>query len=216
MFITNMTIREREAPPFAKRVDFKFDEHVNVFIGPNASGKSTLLQQVLDNYRREWTVASATDTSNAELDYINKQPVRLTSSEHCVFAIEDHDADDHRNLRYDVIIVPATRVRYGKAPQKDGLITDHEDHDFFGVQSLSEVLYQDHIHSAISALQRIIQGNPVQDDDMPEGRQYADRELLHPFIEAAAKEDPNRAAGGSLEHYLSVTVVLRTFATSLS
>jgi hypothetical protein len=32
-----------EVPPFTKRVKFEFDERVNVFVGPNASGKSTLL-----------------------------------------------------------------------------------------------------------------------------------------------------------------------------
>ena len=32
-----------EVPPFTKRVKFDFDERVNVFVGPNASGKSTLL-----------------------------------------------------------------------------------------------------------------------------------------------------------------------------
>ena len=32
-----------EVPPFTKRVKFTFDERVNVFVGPNASGKSALL-----------------------------------------------------------------------------------------------------------------------------------------------------------------------------
>ena len=30
-------------PPFTQRIKFNFDEHVNVFVGPNASGKSTVL-----------------------------------------------------------------------------------------------------------------------------------------------------------------------------
>ena len=196
MFIAEMTIKD--VPPFSGKVVFKFDKHVNVFIGPNASGKSTILKQVLYNYRREYAVTSAADTSEPEFDYINNQPVRLASSEHCVFALEDHDADDSRSLRYDVIIVPAIRVHYGAAPHKDGPITDSEQHDFFGVEHLTDVFYQDYIHSTISALQRTIEGNPVQENDMPEGRQYADWELLHPFVEAAAKEDPNRAAGGLL------------------
>ena len=33
-------------PPFTDPVTFKFDEHVNVFIGPNASGKSTVLRAI--------------------------------------------------------------------------------------------------------------------------------------------------------------------------
>ena len=36
-------IKVENIPPFAEAVDFEFDEHVNVFIGPNATGKSTLL-----------------------------------------------------------------------------------------------------------------------------------------------------------------------------
>ena len=32
-----------DVPPFTHRIKFEFDEHVNVFVGPNASGKSTLL-----------------------------------------------------------------------------------------------------------------------------------------------------------------------------
>ena len=33
-------------PPFSYGVKFKFDEHVNLFIGPNASGKSTFLRKL--------------------------------------------------------------------------------------------------------------------------------------------------------------------------
>ena len=32
-----------DVPPFTQRIKFEFDEHVNVFVGPNASGKSTVL-----------------------------------------------------------------------------------------------------------------------------------------------------------------------------
>lgn len=182
--------------PFTERIEFTFDPNVNVFIGPNASGKSTLLQRVLDNYRREWAYGNLDNTSEPKLSIPDVQPFHLTSSEHFVLALEDHDTDDHRNLRYDVITVPATRVRYGAAPQKDAPITDNEDHDFFGVESLSEVLYQDHIHSTISALQRIIQGNPVEDDALPEGREHADHQLLHPFVGSAAEGDPQKAGRG--------------------
>ena len=196
MFIANMTIKEGEAPPLGGQVDFKFHEHVNVFIGPNASGKSTLLQHVLDNYRREWAGGNRADTSKPELSYINNQPVHLTSSEHCVFALEDHDADDHRG-KYDVIIVPATRVRYGAAPQKDGPITDSDTHNFFGVESLSEVFYQDYIHSTVSALYRTVEGNAI-DDQTAEliGSQYVDYELLHTFVELVAKETPRKVGVG--------------------
>ena len=48
MFIAEMTIES--VPPFRERVDFKFDKRVNVFIGPNASGKTTLLGHLLSSY----------------------------------------------------------------------------------------------------------------------------------------------------------------------
>ena len=41
MHLTRM--RFGGVPPFTEPVEFRFDERVNVFIGPNASGKSTLL-----------------------------------------------------------------------------------------------------------------------------------------------------------------------------
>ena len=41
MHITGMTIGG--IPPFTEPVEFEFDERVNVFIGPNASGKSKAL-----------------------------------------------------------------------------------------------------------------------------------------------------------------------------
>ena len=37
-------------PPFTKRVKFTFDEHVNVFVGPNASGKSALLMALAQHF----------------------------------------------------------------------------------------------------------------------------------------------------------------------
>ena len=44
MHITAMDIRD--TPPFTELVELDFDARVNVFIGPNASGKSSLLEQI--------------------------------------------------------------------------------------------------------------------------------------------------------------------------
>ena len=44
MHITGMTLGG--IPPFTEKVEFKFDERVNLFIGPNASGKSTILRML--------------------------------------------------------------------------------------------------------------------------------------------------------------------------
>ena len=35
-------------PPFTEPIKLKFDERVNVFVGPNASGKSTILLVLAD------------------------------------------------------------------------------------------------------------------------------------------------------------------------
>ena len=44
MHITGITIGAE--PPFTEPVGFEFDKHVNVFIGPNAAGKSTVLRKL--------------------------------------------------------------------------------------------------------------------------------------------------------------------------
>ena len=47
MHVTKVIVEE--IPPLEEAVDFDCDEHVNLFIGPNASGKSTILR-ILRNY----------------------------------------------------------------------------------------------------------------------------------------------------------------------
>ena len=43
-------IRLGGVPPFTEPIILRFDERVNVFIGPNASGKSTLLSLIADSW----------------------------------------------------------------------------------------------------------------------------------------------------------------------
>lgn len=67
MHLTGMDIRE--TPPFTELVELDFDARVNVFIGPNASGKSVLLREIdstLDSENRppdsqdfEWQASMA-------------------------------------------------------------------------------------------------------------------------------------------------------------
>ena len=40
--------RIADIPPFSDRIEFEFDDNVNLFIGPNASGKSTILRKLAD------------------------------------------------------------------------------------------------------------------------------------------------------------------------
>ena len=76
MHISGMTIGG--IPPFSQRVDFTFNDRVNVFIGPNASGKSTTLQHlnsqighaVPDALLREYL----NDDNHYELNYVAVSP----------------------------------------------------------------------------------------------------------------------------------------------
>ena len=44
MHIIQMDIKD--TPPFTELVELDFDARVNLFIGPNASGKSTILREM--------------------------------------------------------------------------------------------------------------------------------------------------------------------------
>ena len=48
MHITRMSFGG--VPPFTELIEFRFDKRVNVFIGPNASGKSTILQALAESF----------------------------------------------------------------------------------------------------------------------------------------------------------------------
>ncbi len=190
MFIAEMTIKN--VPPFRGEVEFKFDKRVNVFIGPNASGKSTLLEQVLVNY-------NSPDISGPERFYIGSQPFNLIRGEYSTLVLEhDEETYDHDNERFNVIIIPATRVRYGFSQTTEGLVAASELHAYYGVDSLSHTLCEDYIHGTVSALQRVI-----QNESALEGREYAYHELLHPFVLAKAEENSQKAGQG-LQEALSV------------
>ena len=45
--------RIADIPPFTGPVEFVFDEYVNLFIGPNASGKSNILRKLVRDYARK-------------------------------------------------------------------------------------------------------------------------------------------------------------------
>ena len=92
MHVTGMTIGR--IPPFARTVEFKFDERVNLFIGPNGSGKSTALRMLqaritLDGrfdfqLSEDWQPSSATarGVSNTRVQrIIGRSPSELTPKE---------------------------------------------------------------------------------------------------------------------------------------
>ena len=67
MHITGMTIGG--IPPFTEPVEFKFDERVNVFVGPNAVGKSTLVnvlvESIFDHWQDELKILASGDWPSA-------------------------------------------------------------------------------------------------------------------------------------------------------
>ena len=53
--------RIADTPPFTDPVEFVFDEQVNLFVGPNASGKSTILRKLVRDYvSKPWVFIPAT------------------------------------------------------------------------------------------------------------------------------------------------------------
>ena len=63
-------IRLGGIPPFTDPITLRFDERVNVFIGPNASGKSTLLTMLYASFTvRVWGERSVTDQIHASSRY---------------------------------------------------------------------------------------------------------------------------------------------------
>ena len=64
-------------PPFTKSIELKFDERVNVFTGPNASGKSTILREINDqlSLRRSGAIIDTSpDWPRQEISEINIPP----------------------------------------------------------------------------------------------------------------------------------------------
>ena len=54
MPIKEWSISKRQ--PFTEEVTFNFDDHVNLFIGPNATGKSTLIKKLWADHRNQASV----------------------------------------------------------------------------------------------------------------------------------------------------------------
>ncbi len=70
-------------PPFTEPITLRFDERVNVFIGPNASGKSTLLREIYEHRRlrhldsKEVEVTRSQDWPKNEVPFISIPATRV-------------------------------------------------------------------------------------------------------------------------------------------
>jgi predicted ATP-dependent endonuclease of OLD family len=71
MHITEMTIEG--GPPFNGLVDFEFDERVNVFVGPNSTGKTSIIKTLShppnDRAATAWQNARAQFRLNVSEDW---------------------------------------------------------------------------------------------------------------------------------------------------
>ena len=56
--------------PFTEEVTFNFDDHVNLFIGPNATGKSTLIRKLWADHRRN-QVSTIIPANRLGLPFLN-------------------------------------------------------------------------------------------------------------------------------------------------
>ena len=118
MHITGMTVNGSSHPAFGERLELKFDEQVNLFIGPNATGKSSLLRVLADCGLSDKTAI------------LLFSPVDITTS-------SDWKSNDEAGfvgialLEVPWIYIPATRIILpsefdwdDKVKKVDGTITD--------------------------------------------------------------------------------------------
>ena len=111
-------IRLGGVPPFTEPIELKFDEHVNVFTGANATGKSKLLAAIDDRFNessagRQWPITS--EQLHLRLNVCEESDYRedWTEGKNLVFVDPDF-ADTHygsrANLPPPVIYIGPTRI----------------------------------------------------------------------------------------------------------
>jgi ABC-type multidrug transport system ATPase subunit len=88
-------------PPFTTTVEFKFNEKVNLFVGPNASGKSTILRAIID-------LLPAADRASALNPgyYLNDKKVSYYQGEGAYVHLVMNDDWDNVPFLY----IPAARI----------------------------------------------------------------------------------------------------------
>ena len=182
MHITGMTIGG--IPPFTEPVEFKFDKHVNVFIGPNASGKSTLLQYLLAEYQKDRWDVDGGDPPMSRIAHSVSEGREVYSSQSSTFSFEwqrseiSFDAqagtvspkyiplwdsiDVLESIGAPVVAIPATRVRYdnsANASQSGGFL-ERLGSQISGVDMMSEPLYSNDVRQIVSTIYDLINDAP--------------------------------------------------------
>ena len=138
MHVTGMTIGG--IPPFTERIEFEFDKHVNVFIGPNGCGKTTVLRQIEPAYHHEFEGLTYECRPYAWSDNVT---VRVSP----VF-------DSHTTSQLALFEIPAVRI---PLPRQDSIVSEYTlVNDFVNLEGVSDNRFtfrkiQD-IHNDISGI----------------------------------------------------------------
>lgn len=125
-------------PPFTEPVEFQFDEQVNLFVGPNATGKSSLLAKLFERLARG--IQGIPDTGNWGLLEITKPSYSMN------------------NLA--LIAIPATRIGYGSGQSGQALTPGQaltlEDLEPVIAGSLSLPLYAESVQCFVDEIRKEI------------------------------------------------------------
>ncbi len=97
MHLTGMDIRD--TPPFTELVELDFDARVNVFIGPNASGKSTVLREIDAAFNRNSRPEPSSRHYRVEPKY-HYQPPFNTGAGRRLFRSWDWKDSYHQNFLF--------------------------------------------------------------------------------------------------------------------
>ena len=189
MHITGMKIGG--IPPFTEPVEFRFNERVNVFIGPNASGKSTLLQYLLTEYQEgRWDVyGDGLPMSKVTHSVIDGREVYSSQSSTLAFEWQRSEisfdaqagtisptcvnvwdfTDVLSIIGAPIVAIPAARVRYDNSANVSlthgflaGVGTQKS-----GVDWMSEPLYSSDVHNIVNSIYHLIEdaNDDINDDD---------------------------------------------------
>ena len=106
MRITGMAVGPSSHPAFREKLEFKFDKQVNLFIGPNATGKSSLLRVLADRGLIDKTAIlpfppiDITISSDWKLNFENRTGL----------SVDESGFDGIELLEIPWIYIPATRI----------------------------------------------------------------------------------------------------------
>ena len=100
MHITGMTVGPSSHPAFVENISLEFDERVNLFIGPNASGKTSLLRVLADS--------GLVGTFMSRIPAVDTRISKDWESERELLWIDEWSADPLSYVPW--IYIPATRI----------------------------------------------------------------------------------------------------------